>query len=217
MGNASKEHPLPCSTLSAQLGLPQSLLMLRLLLTVPLSPHSPFLLCMSHLHHSLTALPAHSCLLSTLFFTDVFLNKSFAHVITFCLLFPGRLRLIQCQSSNSYLIYRIFFFLILREGQYISLGRTSPRCAQTEVGSSFMLLLKYHEYKFETINLFQKQIVGCSSGKVCRAKFKCHCRLWKFSLTEIAILFFRNSMKRSLKNASAINHRITSHNSWNFC
>lgn len=80
-----------------------------------------------------------------------------------------------------------------------------------------MLLLKYHEYKFETINLFQKQIVGCSSGKVCRAKFKCHCRLWKFSLTEIAILFFRNSMKRSLKNASAINHRITSHNSWNFC
>lgn len=127
MGNASKEHPLPCSTLSAQLGLPQSLLMLRLLLTVPLSPHSPFLLCMSHLHHSLTALPAHSCLLSTLFFTDVFLNKSFAHVITFCLLFPGRPRLIQCQSSNSYLIYRIFFFFNSQRGSVHFIRQDLPK------------------------------------------------------------------------------------------
>lgn len=79
-----------------------------------LSPYSPFLSCVSHLHRSLNALLAHSCLLSLLFFTDVFLNKSFAHTILFWHLFPGRPKLIQRQSSNLYLIYRIFFlFLIL--------------------------------------------------------------------------------------------------------
>ena len=41
----------------------------------------------------------------------------------------------------------------------------------------------------KSINLLQMQIVGCSPDKMCRAKIKCHCNLWKVSLTEIAILF----------------------------
>lgn len=126
-GECIKGAPFALQLSSAQLGLPQSLLMLRLLLTVPLSPHSPFLSCVSHLHHSLTALPAHSCLLSILFFTDVFRNKSFAHVITFCLLFPGRPRLIQCQSSNLHLIYRIFFFFNSQRGSIHFIREDLPK------------------------------------------------------------------------------------------
>lgn len=72
-------------------------------------PHAALLLQLFFpLCRCLNALPAHSCLLPPLFFTDIFLNQSFVHGSPFCHLFPGRPRLRECQSSSLCYIHRIF-------------------------------------------------------------------------------------------------------------
>lgn len=83
-------------------------------------------------------LPVHSCLLSCVFFTCVFLNNSSAHGIPSCHLLPGRPTLIQCHISNLCVTHRTF---LATGGSVHLIKEDSLRGARAEVGSRFMLLL----------------------------------------------------------------------------
>lgn len=99
-----------------------------------------------------------SLLLSPLrIFHRCVLNKSYAHSIPFCHLFPGRPKLVQCQSSNLCLIHRNFSPQRVNAFHWGGLSwDTHKQKWDPASHSSHDKILR----RAKSINLFQMRIVG---------------------------------------------------------